>query len=73
MRMIGCDLHAAKQTIAMLDRETGEIVEHTLSHDGETVREFYAAIPTPAKAGVIFASSSITTDQNMWWPAETTG
>ena len=25
MRMIGCDLHAAQQTIAMLDRETGEM------------------------------------------------
>jgi transposase len=24
MRMIGCDVHAAQQTIAMLDRETGE-------------------------------------------------
>ena len=29
MRIIGCDLHAAQQTIAMLDRETGEIVERT--------------------------------------------
>jgi hypothetical protein len=26
MRLIGCDLHAAKQTIAMLDADTGEIV-----------------------------------------------
>jgi hypothetical protein len=43
MRIVGCDLHAAKQTIAMLDRDTGEVVEQTLSHDGETVREFYAA------------------------------
>jgi hypothetical protein len=27
MRMIGCDLHAAHQTIAMLDCESGEVVE----------------------------------------------
>jgi hypothetical protein len=47
MRIIGCDLHTAKQAIAMLDRDTGEVVEQTLSHDGETVREFYAAIPKP--------------------------
>ena len=40
MRIIGCDLHAAQQTIAMLDRETGEIVERTLKHDGMTVRDF---------------------------------
>ena len=35
MRIIGCDLHAAQQTIAMLDRETGEVVEKTLKHEGE--------------------------------------
>ena len=51
MRIIGCDLHAAKQTIAMWDRETGEVVEATLSHDGETVREFYASIPAPVVVG----------------------
>ena len=43
MRIIGCDLHAAQQTIAMLDRETGEIVERTLKHDGMTVREVQRA------------------------------
>jgi hypothetical protein len=32
----------------MLDRDTGKVVEQTLSHAGETVREFYAAIPEPA-------------------------
>ena len=52
MRIIGCDLHAAKQTIAMLDRDTGEVVEQTLNHDGEAVREFYAAIPKPAVVGI---------------------
>ena len=44
MRIIGCDLHAAQQTIAMLDRDTGEVVEKTLKHEGEAVREFYAAL-----------------------------
>ena len=29
MKIIGCDLHAAQQTIAMLDRETGEVLEQT--------------------------------------------
>ena len=52
MRIIGCDLHARQQSIAMLDRETGEVVEKTLSHDGETVREFYASIPAPAVVGI---------------------
>jgi transposase len=52
MRIIGCDLHASQQTIAMLDRETGEIVERTLKHDGQTVREFYAALPAPVVVGI---------------------
>jgi transposase len=52
MRMIGCDLHAAQQTIAMLDCATGEIVEKTLKHEGETVREFYASLPPPVVVGI---------------------
>jgi len=52
MRIIGCDLHAAQQTIAMLDRETGEISEQTLKHDGETVRAFYRALPAPVVVGI---------------------
>ena len=40
MKIIGCDLHARQQTIAMLDSDTGELEEKTLEHQGETVREF---------------------------------
>jgi hypothetical protein len=42
MKIIGCDLHARQQTIAIVDRETGELIEKTLSHEGDAVREFYA-------------------------------
>jgi transposase len=52
MRIIGCDLHASQQTIAMLDRETGEMVEKTLTHEGETVREFYGSLPAPVLVGI---------------------
>src|SRR5262249_57845331 len=52
MRIIGCDLHARQQTIAMLDDETGDIVERTLKHDGETVRSFYASLPRPVLVGI---------------------
>jgi transposase len=52
MRIIGCDLHASQQTIAILDRETGEISEQTLKHDGETVRTFYRALPSPVVVGI---------------------
>ena len=52
MRIIGCDLHATQQTIAVLDRETGEIVERKLTHDGTTVRDFYASLPPPVMVGI---------------------
>ena len=52
MRIIGCDLHARQQTIAMLDTDTGELVEKTLEHDGEQVREFYAVLPGPVLVGI---------------------
>ena len=52
MRIIGCDLHARQQTLAMLDTETGEIVKMTLTHEGDNVREFYSALPRPACVGI---------------------
>jgi transposase len=52
MRLIGCDLHASQQSIAMLDRDTGVVVEKTLKHEGEAVREFYASIPPPVVVGI---------------------
>jgi transposase len=36
----------------MLDPETGELVEKTLKHEGETVREFYVALPHPVLVAI---------------------
>src|SRR6266550_3853090 len=52
MRIIGCDLHARQQTISMLEVETGEVIEKTLVHEGEAVREFYAGLPKPVLVGL---------------------
>jgi len=52
MKIIGCDLHAKQQTIAMLDRETGEVTEQTLTHEGAVVRDFYAALSKPVVVGI---------------------
>src|SRR3989449_10426584 len=52
MRIIGVDLHARQQTIAMLDTETGELVEKTVQHEAEKVREFYSALPGPVWVGI---------------------
>jgi transposase len=52
MKIVGCDLHARQQTIAMVDTETGEFTEKTLSHEGNAVREFYVALGGPAVVGI---------------------
>jgi|HubBroStandDraft_4_1064222.scaffolds.fasta_scaffold22409_3 hypothetical protein len=52
MRIIGCDLHARQQAVAMLDSETGELMEMTLTHEGNNVREFYSRLPRPVRVGI---------------------
>jgi hypothetical protein len=49
MQIIGCDLHARQQTFAILDTGTGEVVDRTLTHEGESVREFYSTLPGPVR------------------------
>jgi hypothetical protein len=42
VKIIGCDLHARQQTLAMLDTATGEVVKTNLKHEGNIVpRAFY--------------------------------
>ena len=52
MRIIGCDLHARQQVLAMLDTMTGEVVIVTLKHEGDNVREFYSKLPRPVRVGM---------------------
>jgi len=52
MRIIGCDLHARQQTLAMLDTVTGEVMNRTLMHEGHQVREFYSQLPHPVLVGI---------------------
>jgi transposase len=52
MKIIGCDFHPSFQQIAMLDTETGEIVERRLSHaDGEAQR-FYESLSGEVLVGI---------------------
>jgi hypothetical protein len=44
MQIIGCDLHARQQTVAMLDTDSGELVEKTLEHDGEELNRLPASL-----------------------------
>jgi len=52
MKIVGCDLHARQQSIAMLDRETGELTEKVIRHEGNAVREFYASLGKPVVVGI---------------------
>jgi transposase len=52
MRIIGCDLHARQQSVAMLDTESGEVANRTLMHEGNEVREFYSQLPGPVLVGI---------------------
>jgi len=58
MRIIGCDLHARQQSLAMLETTTGEVVNLTLMHEGNEVREFYSELPRPVLVGVAAAAKS---------------
>jgi transposase len=52
MQIIGVDLHTRQQTVAMLNVETGEVIEKTLRHEGDSVREFYSTLPRPIRVGI---------------------
>lgn len=52
MMIIGCDYHLRYQQIAMMDMETGEMVERRLEHENGEARIFYARLPKPVLVGM---------------------
>ena len=52
MLIIGCDFHSRFQQSAMLDPQTGEVIERRLEHQNGEARKFYAGLPTPARVGM---------------------
>jgi len=52
MKIVGCDLHTRYQQIAMLDEETGELVERRLEHAGGEAKEFYTQLAGPVRVGI---------------------
>jgi hypothetical protein len=52
MMIQGCDLHTRYQQIAMLDTDTGELVERRLEHENGEARAFYAALSGPVRVGI---------------------
>ncbi len=51
MKIVGCDLHTRYQQIAMLDTETGELIERRLEHANGEARAFYASLQAPMRVG----------------------
>jgi transposase len=52
MKIVGCDLHTRYQQVAMLEQETGELIERRLEHESGEARAFYAALSSPARVGI---------------------
>jgi len=52
VKIIGCDLHARQQTLAMLDTTTGEVEKKILKHEANNVREFYSHLAKPVRVGI---------------------
>ena len=52
MKIVGCDLHTRYQQIAMLDTETGELIERRLEHAHGEARAFYASLQGNVRVGV---------------------
>ncbi len=52
MKIVGCDLHTRYQQIAMLDQETGELIERRLEHESGETRAFYASLKGAVRVGI---------------------
>jgi transposase len=52
MKIVGCDLHTRYQQVAMLDEETGELIERRLEHANGEAKEFYARLSGPVRVGI---------------------
>ena len=52
MKIVGCDLHTRYQQIAMLDTETGELVERRLEHANGEARAFYTGLEGKVRVGI---------------------
>jgi transposase len=52
MIIVGCDLHTRYQQIALLDMETGEMVERRLEHESGEARAFYSGLRGQVRVGI---------------------
>jgi hypothetical protein len=67
MKIVGCDLHTRYQQIAMLDEETGELVERRLEHASGEAQEFYRNLRGPVRVGI--EAPGTRGGSNVYWPS----
>jgi hypothetical protein len=65
MMIIGCDLHTRYQQIAMLDTDTGELVERRLEHENGEARSFFAGLAGEVRVGI--EATGRTLDLYVFW------
>jgi transposase len=59
MKIIGCDYHPSYQQIAMVDTETGELLEGRLEHEHGEARRFYESLAGPVRVGMEAIGNSL--------------
>jgi transposase len=52
MLIIGCDFHSRFQQIAMVDRETGELIERRREHGNGDAKKFYRGLQKSVRVGM---------------------
>jgi transposase len=52
MRIVGCDFHPSYQQVAVLDTESGEVEERSLTHASGEAETFYRDLPRGALVGM---------------------
>ena len=52
MLIIGCDFHSRFQQIAMVDTETGVLIERRLEHGNGEAKKFYGELRKPVRVGM---------------------
>jgi hypothetical protein len=69
MKIVGCDLHTRYQQIAMLEEETGELVERRLEHESGEARAGVLRGLGGAGAGGDRSHRTHATGSNGCWPS----
>ena len=52
MKIVGCDLHTRYRQIALLEEETGELIERRLEYGSHEARAFYGSLEGPVRVGI---------------------